>query len=168
MAEYDDYVWRLSSETPPYEVVLPHDLEWYDEFSWKSVSHDIKNTLTGAIIVHEYKRTVGRPITLQGKDDMGWIQRPLVKTLHDMVQESSLAMTLEFIKASYNESLDIWTFDVLNILESHTVMFAHNAGDDLLNVESIKRFGNFENDSWFKINSIAFTEVTENVFTPCT
>ena len=167
MAAYDDYVWRLKAEAPHvYDVVLPHDLEWIDEFSWKPISQVIKPTLTGGIVIHEYKKQIGRPITLVGADDMAWIQRPLVKEIHTMIQEESIVMTLDFIKASYNQSLDTWVFDVLNILQTHKVMFRHT--EDPFQVESVKRYGNFENDSWFKVKSIGFTEVKDNILDPCT
>lgn len=167
MAAYDEYVWRLQGQAPHdgYDVVLPKDLEWTDEFSWNPVSQDIKNTLTGGLVIHEHKLQYGRPITLTAKDDMGWVKRPIIKTLHDMVQETGLVMTLDFVKASYNQDLDTWTIDVLNILESHNVMFAHS--DTPLSVESAKRYDNFETDSWFIIRTLAFIEVSGSEIDPC-
>ena len=76
---YDNYVWRLFTETPDpiHSVVLPKDLEWIDEFSWSPIFQEIKNSISGSIFINEYEQLDGRFITLEGKDDMCWIQRPL-------------------------------------------------------------------------------------------
>ena len=162
--EYDNNVWRLHTGEPDnYNLILPKDLEWSDEFSWHPISHDIKNTLTGGIIIHEYKKTVGRPITLVGQENMAWVKRSDIKILHEMSQETQLRMTLDFVKATYNQELDTWFLGVVDL--SFTVMFNH--AEMPLEVESVKRFDNFENNSWFKINAIRFIEVNESAINPC-
>lgn len=166
MAMYDSYVWRLYSESPytEYEVVLPKDLEWTDEFSWNPISQEVKNSLTGAIFVSEYEQLSGRQITLMGKDDMCWIQRPLADTLLLMRNTASLKMTLEFVSASHNDQTDIWTFGT--VYKTFNVMFRH--ADIPIEFESVKRFDNFEQDSWFKIASIKLMEIGDaDPINPC-
>lgn len=163
---YDKYVWRLFSEAPydVFDVVLPHDLEWVDEFSWNPVSQDIKISLTGSIFINEAKQLSGRPITLQGKDDMAWILRPTAEKLLEMRNTSGLKMTLQYLSASHDTDLDSWTFGTVYI--THSVLF--DQSNIPLDLESVKRFGNFEQDSWYKINNIKFLEIGDtNPINPC-
>lgn len=166
MAVFDDYVWRLFSEAPydVYDVVLPKDLEWIDEFSWNPVTQDIKNSLTGALFINEHKRLQGRSITLNGKDDMGWIVRSLADTLLLMRNTAGLKMTLQFVSASYNSGTDQWTFGSVHI--THNVLFRHS--EVPIEFESVKRFDNFEADSWFKVNNIRLMEIGDtDPINPC-
>ena len=166
MSLYDNYVWRLHSEAPQevYDVVLPKDLEWTDEFTWNPVFHDMKNTLSGAIVIQEYKQLTGQPITLEGKDDMAWIKRPTVEKLVAMRNEPGLVMKLKFLSASHDPELDTWTFGTVHIVKN--VMFKHS--DVPLDFESVKRFENFEPTSWFKIKSIKLVDIGNgNPLNPC-
>lgn len=161
---YDDYVWRLFTEAPNtiYETVLPKDLEWIDEFSWSPMYQEISNSITGSIFINEHKQLDGRFITLEGKDDMGWILRPIADTLLNMRNEEGLIMKLQFVSAYYDE-INGWVFGSTYIDKS--VMFRHN--DTPIEFESVKRFDNFENDSWFKIRNIKLMEVDPGILTPC-
>lgn len=162
---YDDYVWRLYTEAPEeiYDIVLPKDLEWIDEFSWNPVFQEISNSITGSIFINEYEQQDGRFITLEGKDDMGWIQRPLADKLLLMRNTPGMKMKLDFVQASFNEVTQAWTFG--DVFISHSVMFRQN--DTPIEFESVKRFGNFENDSWFKIRNIKLMEVNTDIDNPC-
>lgn len=166
MAVYDDYVWRLFSEAPHdvYDVVLPKDLEWTDEFTWNPISQEVKNSLSGSIFVSQYELLSGRDITLEGKDDMGWIIRGLADDLLLMRNTAGLIMTLNFCAASYDSGTDVWTFGTIH--KSFNVMFRHS--EVPIEFESIKRFGNFESDSWFKVSYIRLMEVGDTDPTnPC-
>lgn len=162
---YDDYVWRLFTEAPYdiYDIVLPKDLEWIDEFSWSPVFQEITNSITGAIFINEHEQQDGRFITLEGKDDMGWVQRPIAETLLSMRNTPGLKMKLHFVSASYDENTDVWSFGTT--YTEHNVMFRQN--DTPIEFESIKRFDNFENDSWFKIRNIKLMEIDTDVANPC-
>lgn len=162
---YDDYVWRLYTEAPEeiYDIVLPKDLEWVDEFSWNPIFQEISNSMTGSIFINEYEQQDGRFITLEGKDDMGWIQRPLADKLLLMRNTPGIKMNLEFVQASFNEITQSWAFG--DVFISHNVMFRQN--DTPIEFESVKRFGNFENDSWFKIRNIKLMEVNTDIDNPC-
>lgn len=162
---YDDYVWRLYSEAPfaIYDTVLPKDLEWIDEFSWNPIFQEISNSVTGSIFINEYEQLDGRFITLEGKEDMGWIQRPLADNLLLMRNDVGLKMKLDFVSASFNEITQQWTFGAVHI--SKNVMFRQN--DAPIEFESIKRFDNFEPSSWFKIKNLKFMEIDADVGDPC-
>lgn len=159
---YDNYVWRLFTETPDpiHSVVLPKDLEWIDEFSWSPIFQEIKNSISGSIFINEYEQLDGRFITLEGKDDMCWIQRPLAEELL-VLRNLSLKMNLQFVEGTYSGG--IWSFG--SIKESFNVMFRQN--DTPIEFESVKRFDNFESDSWFKIRSIKLMEINTDVLNPC-
>lgn len=161
---YDDYVWRMYTEAPNpiFDIVLPKDLEWIDEFSWNPIFQEISNSITGSVFINEYEQQDGRFITLEGKDDMCWIQRPIADVLLNMRNEAGLIIKLQFVEASYEEGVG-WTFGSIYI--NKNVMFRHN--DTPIDLESVKRFDNFESNSWFKIKNIKLMEVDENILTPC-
>ena len=63
-------------------LALPDDLLWTDEHAWTATTAAVSYTLTGALIVESADRKRGRPITLAGSTDMGWITRATLNTLH--------------------------------------------------------------------------------------
>lgn len=154
MDSYDGYYWRLFSEAPyeEYDVILPKDLEWSNEFSWDSVTHTVTYTLAGSVVVQEAKKTIGRPIGLIPLDDMAWLQRPKVKMVYEMSQNEGLIMTLEFTNGT-------------DVDFSHNVIFDHTAG--AFEVESAKRFDSFNDGSWFKVQQINFLEVNDESLYSC-
>ncbi len=62
-------------------VSLPGDLLWIDEFNWPTVIRSTEYALTGALIVDAGQRLAGRPITLAGSADGGWVTRATVDAL---------------------------------------------------------------------------------------
>lgn len=62
-------------------VSLPADMTWTDEFNWPTVIRSTEYSLTGALIVDAGQRLAGRPITLQGAMDGGWVSRATVDAL---------------------------------------------------------------------------------------
>lgn len=63
---------------------LPRSLLWVDEFDWTPVARAQEYSLTGALIVDQAMRQAGRPITLQGVDDHGWVRRDVLALLWDL------------------------------------------------------------------------------------
>lgn len=61
---------------------LPADLLWTDEHAWTPAVASVSYLLTGALLVETSARQKGRPITLVGPADMGWVSRGLVNQLH--------------------------------------------------------------------------------------
>lgn len=61
---------------------LPDDLAWSDEHAWTPAVASVSYLLTGALLVETAARQKGRPITLVGPSDMGWVSRALVNQLH--------------------------------------------------------------------------------------
>lgn len=60
---------------------LPRSLIWVDEFDWSAPVRAHEYSITGALIVDQAVRQAGRPITLQGVDDHGWVRRDVVQQL---------------------------------------------------------------------------------------
>lgn len=57
---------------------------WIDEMDWSPVETVSEYGLTGALVIDGGLRLEGRPITLQGADDQGHIQRSVLQSLHAM------------------------------------------------------------------------------------
>lgn len=75
-------------------VTLPGDLLWVDEFDWTPVEFSTRYTLDGALVIEQGTRQAGRPITLAGADDRGWITRQTLEALYALAQSPSAGMPL--------------------------------------------------------------------------
>lgn len=75
---------------------IPRSLVWVDEFQWAAPLRAHEYSITGALIVDVAVRQAGRPITLQGVDDHGWVARSALAELWALVNTSTapLALTL--------------------------------------------------------------------------
>lgn len=142
--QYDNYIWKLSSAAPQpvFEVNLPKDLQWTDEFNWSPVAQNIEFSLTGALHIQEGVKLMGREITLAGLDNMAWITREQATILMSMRNSAGLVMTLKFY--------DYYNVD--SILHSFNVMFRQ--GEGALDLKPIKQWDQFEPGAYKIINSI--------------
>lgn len=48
-------------------ITLPTDLNWTDEYKWTPVVQSQEYAISGSLIVEEWVKQAGRPITLQGR-----------------------------------------------------------------------------------------------------
>jgi hypothetical protein len=78
----------------PLALTLPADLIWSDEFAFKQIQQAREYTTTGALIVEEWRRQTGRPITLQGDVTYGWCQRGTLQTLSSWASQPGLLLSL--------------------------------------------------------------------------
>lgn len=62
-------------------ITLSDDLLWSDEYEWTAVEQQRSYSLSGALIVDVGVKAAGRPITLAGDDDYGWITRDVLDDL---------------------------------------------------------------------------------------
>jgi hypothetical protein len=67
-----------------HDVPLPDDMVWTDEFNWPTIIKSTEYTLTGSLIVDSGQRQAGRPITLAGAADGGWVTRATLGALRDL------------------------------------------------------------------------------------
>lgn len=74
-------------------ITLPDDLTWADEFDWTPTEQQRAFTLTGSQVVETGVRQAGRPITLAGGDDAGWIDRATLNAIYNKLSDNT-AMTL--------------------------------------------------------------------------
>lgn len=74
----------MTTEHLLHNVALPADMVWTDEFTWPTVIKSTEYTLTGALVVDSGQRLAGRPITLAGAEDYGWITRATVDALRTL------------------------------------------------------------------------------------
>lgn len=73
---------------------LPAGMIWVDEFDWRPVESSIEYSVTGALIVDAIERQAGRPVTLQGGDDHGWLRRDQLMGLYDLAADPDAVFTL--------------------------------------------------------------------------
>ena len=60
------------------EINLPRGMVWVDELDWSPVEASTEYSITGALVVQVAERQAGRPITLQGEENAGWIRRDVL------------------------------------------------------------------------------------------
>lgn len=76
-------------------VAIPRCLVWSDEFSWTAPVRAVERSITGAVIMDVGVRQAGRPVTLSGEVDHGWIRRAALEPLWALVNaDTGSVMTL--------------------------------------------------------------------------
>lgn len=65
-------------------IQIPRGLVWVDEFDWSSLETAAERGITGAQIIDAAENIGGRPITLQGIENAGWLTRAILLSLHAM------------------------------------------------------------------------------------
>ena len=90
----------------PLVLELPTDLIWIDEFAFRQVEQQREYTSTGALIVDEWRKQTGRPITLEGDVTYAWCQRGTLQTLNTWASQPGLRMTLSRMGATHPVAWD--------------------------------------------------------------
>lgn len=75
-------------------INLPRQLSWTDEFSWTSIVQQREYTITGALIIDDWQKQAGRPITLSGGESEVWILKSDLEVLQAWANVAGLEMTL--------------------------------------------------------------------------
>lgn len=75
-------------------LILPDDLIWTDEFDWSPVGQQITVTSGGSLVVEETAMQAGRPITLEGGPDRGWMDRATLSQLQTLAAAPAASYTL--------------------------------------------------------------------------
>lgn len=91
-------------------IVMPDDMTWSDEFTWRAVTQTQGYGVTGALLVESALKLTGRPITLAGEDRAGWVGRAALNQLRVAANLAGQVMTLNLRGVN------------------RTVMFDHAAG----------------------------------------
>ncbi|WP_240531383.1 hypothetical protein [Variovorax boronicumulans] len=71
---------------------IPRGMVWSDEFGWSRVEKSLEYSLTGAALIDAGVRLAGRPITLQGEVDAGWIKRGVLTALHALAEADAISV----------------------------------------------------------------------------
>jgi hypothetical protein len=82
-------------------LTLDDDLLWADEFAWQPVARSVQTTVTGAVLVESAVRQAGRPITLRGGTDYGWMTRADVLALRAWAALPAATFTLTLRGQAY-------------------------------------------------------------------
>jgi len=69
---------------------IPRGMVWSDEFGWSRVEKSLEYSLTGAALIDAGVRLAGRPITLQGEVDAGWIRRGALTALQALADANAI------------------------------------------------------------------------------
>ena len=75
-------------------IQIPRGLVWADEFAWHPVLREAEYSITGALLLDASTRLAGRPITLQGSDDAGWLPRTTLLALYALAENASATHAL--------------------------------------------------------------------------
>lgn len=77
-------------------IAVPRGMVWVDEFDWVPVERAVTYSLTGALLVDVAPRLAGRPITLAGEVDAGWLGRGVAAQLYALASatDATYALTL--------------------------------------------------------------------------
>lgn len=83
-------------------ITLPAGLQWVDEFNWQPVMQSTQRTLAGGLVLQERGLSAGRPITLSGGSDHGWIARSVLESLYALASVAGQTHTLSIRGTTYS------------------------------------------------------------------
>ena len=122
------------------EIQIPKGMMWIDEFNWSKAVNSKEYSLNGSLIVESGVRSFGRPITLQGAEDTGWIKRATVGILQQWAES---LQEFEFTDISGN---------------AHRVLF-DNTSEEAISFEPVSGFTDGLNGEWY-YGSIKMFEIS--------
>ena len=70
-------------------IAIPSGLIWVDEYNWVAPVRAHEYSITGALIVDVGTRQAGQPITLQGSNDHGWMERNALEELWQLANTAT-------------------------------------------------------------------------------
>lgn len=83
-------------------LTLPSDLIWFDEYDHSPVKQTITTAVDGSLIVESAAQLAGRPLTLKGGIDYGWIDRATLELLRLKQAQPGLIMALLHLGITYS------------------------------------------------------------------
>jgi hypothetical protein len=76
-------------------------LVWTDEFDWSGVVTEAAPAINGNLIVQQAALSGGRPVTLQGDAEQGWLLRSALLSLQSKAAVADASYTLAYNGANY-------------------------------------------------------------------
>ena len=103
-------------------INLPPDMYWPDQ-SWTGVEAGSDDySLNGSLHIDTFVKQAGRPITLQGGENFGWVTWQTVLDLVDWAKDPGKEMTITIDSTSYTVRFDYSKGDPV----THTPIFMLN------------------------------------------
>lgn len=90
----------------PTVLTLPIDLIWIDEFEWQPVEARMSRSVAGALLVDRGVKIAGRPMTLVGSDNHGWVTRDTLDALYAWAALPDAEFTLQYRNALHSVIFD--------------------------------------------------------------
>ena len=87
-------------------IALPNGLIWDDEFKWTQTNEAREYGCDGALMIHASTKQAGRPITLAGADDAGWVDRATLLALYALTAAAENDMTLVWHERTFTVRWD--------------------------------------------------------------
>ena len=79
-------------------ITISHEgldqLYWSDEYKWSKVIQSQEYAISGSLIVEDWVKLSGRPITLQGGDDRTWVSKEVVIQIQTLLDLPGQSITL--------------------------------------------------------------------------
>lgn len=67
-------------------IQIPRGMVWSDEFKWSAVEKSLEYSVLGSALIDAAVKLAGRPITLQGSENAGWIERSVLDALRQLCE----------------------------------------------------------------------------------
>lgn len=77
-------------------VVLSPDMVWSDRYKHLPVGQTVKQTLAGTSVIFTSSISNGRVITLEARDDMGWLTKQQVLDLTTLASSPGSVYTFDY------------------------------------------------------------------------
>lgn len=87
-------------------IDLPDDLIWTDEYDWRAVEQQRSFSISGALHIDAGLRQAGRPITLTGGDNFGWLARGVLDSVFAAAQLPGQQFTLTLRGVAHTVQFD--------------------------------------------------------------
>lgn len=85
------------------QIGLDEDLYWADEYSWSPVLQTVDFAADGAVLIDEWERQAGRPITLRPYDDTSaHMPSAVLRQLQALASVPELEMTLQIRATTFS------------------------------------------------------------------
>ncbi len=76
------------------DITLPDDLLWLDRYKWSGVAQQEDVMADGSLVIQADTQQTGRPITLQGGDNFGWLSKAAIDAVRAKAVQAGLQMSL--------------------------------------------------------------------------
>ena len=72
-------------------IQIPRGMVWADEFNWTAREASSEYSVGGALLIDVAVKLAGRPISLTGDENAGWIKRETLIALHALCVADPIA-----------------------------------------------------------------------------